>query len=352
MSSGRGRTRMALAAVAAALVGAVLVVWGIGRGGLVVYCAHDRVYSESILERFTEETGIAVSPRFDTEATKSLGLVELIAREASSPRCDVFWNNEILGTMDLARRGLLEPYRGPGHARIPAQYRDPAGLWTGFAARMRVWIVNVDKVAPTREGVRAALRGDLSRVCIARPLFGTTLTHYCVLSDLWGMDALRRWHRDWRERRAREVPGNSTVKDLVADGALDLGLTDTDDFFLARDAGRPVAMVPFRASDLGGEERNGAGGLRRVILIPNTVAIVKGTGRLEDAKRLVDWLLSGGTELALARSRARQIPLGKVDPGELPPEVAELAALVGEGYPLGGLLPAREACIEWLKAER
>jgi len=343
--------RFAVAAVAAVLVAAGVLLWRAG-GGLVVYCAHDRVYSEDILTRFTEETGIAVTPRFDTEATKSLGLVEQIAREAAAPRCDVFWNNEVLGTMDLARRGLLESYQGPGHARIPEKYRDPEGRWTGFAARMRVWIVNTDKLAPARNGVRSALKGDLSRVCIARPLFGTTLTHYCVLSDLWGLDALKTWHRDWRARGARELPGNSTVKDLVAAGTCDLGLTDTDDFFLAKDEGRPVAMVPFRTGDVGSSRSSGKPSPRRVILIPNTVGIVKGTSRLDDAKRLVDWLVSAETELALARSRARQIPLGKVNPAELPGEVAKLAALVGEGYPLGGLLPAREAIIEWLKTER
>ncbi|MHC4247604.1 MAG: extracellular solute-binding protein [Planctomycetota bacterium] len=351
MSSAGLRTRIALAAAAAALVAAGVLLWGTG-GGLVVYCAHDRVYSEEVLAKFTEETGIAVSPRFDTEATKSLGLVEQIAREAAAPRCDVFWNNEVLGTMDLARRGLLEPYAGRGHTRIPEQYRDPGGLWTGFAARMRVWIVNTDKVKPTREAVRSRVAGDLSRVAVARPLFGTTLTHYCVLSDLWGLDALKAWHRQWRARGVREVPGNSTVKDLVADGTLDLGLTDTDDFFLAKDAGSPVAMVPFRTGDIGAGPTNGSRPPDRVILIPNTVAVVKGTRRPDDAKRLVDWLLSEETELALARSRARQIPLGEVDAGELPADVAALAALVGEGYPLGGLTPAREACIEWLKAER
>jgi iron(III) transport system substrate-binding protein len=329
------------------LVTAAIFLPRLGGGRLVVYCAHDRVYSESILSSFTDETGIAVSPRFDTEATKSLGLVEQIAREAAAPRCDVFWNNEPLGTMDLARRGLLEVYRGPGFARIPTRYRDAGGRWTGFAARMRVWIVNTDSLKPTREAVRSRLAGDISRVAIARPLFGTTLTHYSVLADLWGIEPLKRFHRDWRARGVREVPGNSTVKDLVAGGVCDLGLTDTDDFFLAIDAGSPVAMLPFRTGDLGVAPASG-----QAILIPNTVAIVKGTRRLDDAQRLVDWLLSAESELALARSRARQIPLGQVDPTELPPEVARLTALIGDGYALGGLLKSREACIKWLKAER
>jgi len=41
---------------------------------LVVYCAHDAAFSEEILKAFEKKTGIKVEPRFDTEATKSLGL--------------------------------------------------------------------------------------------------------------------------------------------------------------------------------------------------------------------------------------------------------------------------------------
>ncbi|MDP6108080.1 MAG: hypothetical protein QGI33_06570 [Candidatus Brocadiia bacterium] len=39
---------------------------------------------------------------------------------------------------------------------------------------------------PREEAVTAALAGDLSRVAIAKPLYGTTLSHYSVLWDLCG----------------------------------------------------------------------------------------------------------------------------------------------------------------------
>ena len=60
---------------------------------LVIYCAHDAIYSEAILEHFTQKTGIKVTPRFDSEATKSLGLTELLVQEKDHPRCDVYWSN-------------------------------------------------------------------------------------------------------------------------------------------------------------------------------------------------------------------------------------------------------------------
>ena len=99
-----------------ALLFAAFVVWHVVRHhgrdhALVVYCAHDAIFSERILKRFEQETGIPIAVRFDTEATKSLGLVDLIIREKEAPRCDVFWNNELLGMFDLQEKGVLSPTR-------------------------------------------------------------------------------------------------------------------------------------------------------------------------------------------------------------------------------------------------
>jgi len=312
----------------AALTGA----WLYHRSGpprLTVYCAHDSIYAESILRDFTRQTGIPVAARYDTEATKSLGLTELLVREKDAPRCDVFWNNELLGTLDLQEKGILAPYRGPGWQRIPANFKDADGHWTGFAARMRVEISQAQKAAPF----------DLARFAIAKPLYGTTLTHYAVLWQRQGREKTIAWHRDWRARDVRELRGNAAVKDAVANGACDAGFTDTDDFFQAKDAGQPVIMRPVQLDD-------GA-----TICIPNTVAIIRGTRRETDARRLVDFLLSAETELALARSKSRQIPLGPVPEEQVPAEVRELRGWTADAVPLANLLPARNECLAWLKAE-
>ena len=147
--------------------------------------------------------------RYDTEATKSLGLVELLLQEKAHPRCDVFWNNELLGTLQLADEGLLLPYRGSGYERIPAAFKDADGRWAGFAARLRLWIVNTNRLAPTEAAIQQAASGDLDRMVIAKPLYGTTRTQYTVLWKLWGRDKLLAWDRDRRARHLREVDGNS-----------------------------------------------------------------------------------------------------------------------------------------------
>jgi iron(III) transport system substrate-binding protein len=306
---------------------------------LVVYCAHDAFFAEEILDRFEQETGIPVSIKFDTEATKSLGLTNQILAEREHPRCDVFWNNELLGTVSLQAAGVLEPYRGPGFARIPAEFKDPQGHWTGFAARLRVYIVNTDRMPATDEAIETRLSGDLSRFAVARPMFGTTLTHYSALWREWGGSKLQAWHRETRARGLVEATGNAHVRDLVASGTCDFGWTDTDDYFGARDHQSPVAMLPVRLTD------------GSTIAIPNSVCIMRGTRRPEQARRLVDFLLSSEIELALSRSAARQIPLGTVDERTVTADVRQLRAWALEGYDLRQLPEARAACLAWLTSE-
>jgi iron(III) transport system substrate-binding protein len=307
---------------------------------LVVYCAHDQEFAESILNDFARQSGINVSVRYDTEATKSLGLVNLLVQEKEHPQCDVFWNNELLGTCELKEQGLLVPYRGAGFERIPEQYKNPEGDWAGFAARLRVFIVNTSKFAGGLEDIEKRLADgpDLTHVAIARPLFGTTLTQYTLLWQEWGEEKLKEWHADTRRRGIRVVAGNAAVKTHVADGSCDFGFTDTDDFFVAQDAGNPVKMFPVRLRG-------------KTICIPNTVAIIKGTRHLAEAQTLVDYLLSAETELALSRSASRQVPLGPVPADELRADVRPLVEWAAEGADLRPLLPARRAVVEWLKAE-
>ncbi len=320
------------------LLGMLLLVWQtLDRDKLVVYCAHDAVFAEAILRDFEKRTGIPVVVKFDTEATKSLGLAEQIIRERAKPQCDVFWNNELLGTLDLAERGILEPYKGKGWARIPEKWRDNDGRWSGFAGRLRMTI--------HRDGIpwkNDALDDDLTHFAMAKPLYGTTLTHYTALWSLWGGERMKAWHYGTREHGLREVNGNAAVKELVANGACDAGWTDTDDYFEARDAEAAVAAEPVVLE-------NGA-----TICIPNTVAIIHDTQRLVEARKLADFLLSAQTELALAKSKSRQIPLGTLsekETAQIPGEVRALLPAATRGTPLKDLLKARNECLEWLKGE-
>lgn len=333
-------SRAAGGVLAAALLAGVAVLWAVRDGGedpLVVYCAHDSIYSEAILREFERRTGIPLAVTFDTDAARSLGLTNLIIQQRDHPQCDVFWNNQVLTTVELQRQGLLEPYRGPGWGRIPDAYKDPQGYWTGFAARLRVYIVNIQRLPANQPAVDEAMSGDLRRMAVARPLYGTTLSHYALLWHRHGGDEVKRLHFEMRRRNIVETAGNAQVRHLVASGVCDFGWTDTDDYFVAKDDGVPVQLMPIRVD----------GGT--TVCIPNSVAIIKGTTRRIQAERLVDFLLSADTELKLARCKSRQIPLGPVDESRIPGDVRQLRVWAADGARCTPELADSHAqCLQWL----
>lgn len=307
---------------------------------LVIYCAHDATYAQPVLDEFTKQTGIEIDVRFDEESNKSLGLTNLLIAEKDQPRCDVFWNNQTLGTIRLQSEGVLQPYVSPNAERIPETFRDNDGYWTGFAARLRVYIVNTDLLEPTEVAVAKRLtQSSLSSIAIAKPIFGTTLSHYSVLAAELGIDGLKKWHEDLQRRGIREVRGNSMSKDLVVSGACAVGFTDTDDAFAAIDQAAPVDMVPIRTP-------NGS-----TICLPNSVAMIRNCRHPEQAQEFIDFALSPEVEILLANGGARQIPLGPVDEKSLPPELRELKQWASEGAALEDAAKLNGRVLDWLRSE-
>lgn len=271
-----------------------------GEPVVVVYTALDRILSEPILHAFEQQTGIRARPVYDVEAAKTTGLVSRLLARREAPDCDVFWNNEMLQTMRLAELGLLATYRSPQARRIPQRYRDPAGRWTGFAARMRLIIYNRQRVAsddPPRSLQDLIDPRWHANAAIARPFFGTTLTHMVLLHEAWGAQRLAGYCGALRANGVVLAPGNAAVRDLVARGEVAFGLTDTDDAHAAVLAGRSVGVVVPDAD-------------QGVVLIPNTVAMISGCEHPESARMLIDFLLSPEVERRLAAGRGAQIPLG------------------------------------------
>lgn len=277
------------------------------RDEVAVYTALDQTYSEPIFGEFEEATGTRVLAVYDTEASKTVGLVNRILAEMDRPQCDVFWNNEIIRTLVLKRRGALQPYLSPEREHFPEEYRDPEGYWTGFAARARVIIVNTDLVDSGTDGdgpARPARLRDLGdprwrgRIGLANPLFGTTGTHLAALFTVWGATETRAYFRALvNDNGAQVLPGNAQVKNAVAAGKLAAGLTDSDDANLALLEGKPVDIIFPDADGMG------------TLLIPNSVALVARCPHPAAGRKMIDFLLARATEETLCRSRSAQIPL-------------------------------------------
>ncbi len=307
----------------ALLASALLVLGGCGSGSdqrVVLYCALDREFAEVILRDFQDATGLEVVPRFDAEANKSVGLIEDLLREAGHPRCDVHWNNEILGTLRLQKAGVLASYASPSGDPFAESWKATDRTWHAFAARARVILVNT-RLVPREQFPKSW--HDLTqpqwarRLAMAKPQFGTTATQAACLFQAWGMDKASDFYRKLRGG-VQIVPGNKQVAEGVGRGDFALGLTDTDDAMAEVEAGRPVALVfPDRDAP--------ADSLLGTLLIPNTVALIKGGPNPEGGKKLIDYLLGPEVEKKLSRGPGRQIPLNPQVQASLPEAMRDVA---------------------------
>jgi iron(III) transport system substrate-binding protein len=140
---------------------------------------------------------------------------------------------------------------------------------------------------------------------MARPLTGTTLTHVAALYAARGPE----WTDSFLDRAEASglafVQSNGQVMRLVREGQMAFGLTDTDDARVALAGGYPVAQVYPDQADADHRDARGT------LLIPNTVAILAGAPHPENARKLVDYILSEEVEAALAASDSAQIPVRK-----------------------------------------
>jgi len=269
---------------------------------VVIYTALDRMFSEPILDEFERTTGIRVLAKYDTEATKTVGLVNAIRSEKDRPRCDVFWNNEVVNTIRLKDEGLLELYRPQAADVFPDEFRDPSGYWSGFAARARVLIVNTNLVAHGEEPNSIHDLADprwKGMTGIAKPLFGTTATHAACLFAELGREEAEMFFRGLKENEVRVESGNKSVALSVTAGRLAFGLTDTDDAIIELESGQPVRIV----------YPDCAPGELGVLFIPNTLALIKDAPHPEAGKKLIEYLLSPEVESKLAEAKSAQIPL-------------------------------------------
>lgn len=282
-----------------------------GGNDVSLYVALDEQHSKRLIQRFETDSGLSVRPRFDTEASKTVGLVSAIVEESRSgrPRCDVFWNNELAHTVRLAQMGMLSNYESPSAVAIPAEYKDADGAWTGFAARARVLIVNRELIPDEADYPKSmwdfADPKWKGKCGIARPLTGTTLTHFAALQHVLGRAEFDEWVDGLFANDVAFLQSNGATMRAVRDGKLAFAFTDTDDYHVALSKGAPVACVfPDQGDDQVG-----------TMLIPNSVSIVKGGPNPEGARKLVDWILSESTEALLAAAKSAQIPLRNTVPG-------------------------------------
>ena len=254
----------------------LLVGCGSKRDSLTIYTSQDQVYAEPILRDFEKQSGIKIRAIYDSEAVKTVGLVNRLIFEKNNPQCDLFWNNEELRTRQLATKGVLNT-----SMRIEV-----------FGTRTRQWVWNTNQIS------MASIPKDLftltnahwrSKVAIALPLFGSTSTHFQILRQKWGKERWEQWCRGLIANDVITVDGNSVVVQLVGRGEVALGITDSDDIRAGLKNQLPIA---------------GKSIVEDGFIIRNSIGYIAGSPFQNLSKRLAEYLQSNSVKDSLIEAGA------------------------------------------------
>lgn len=271
---------------------------------VVVYTSVDQVYSEPLFAKFTEKTGIQVSPVYDIEASKTVGLANRLIAEKEKPQADVFWSGEILQTINLKQEGVLEAADIEAASALPASFVDADRQWFAFGGRARVLIYNETLISAAELPLTTEAFAEGTRVAdsaIAYPVFGTTATQVAALYADWGPERARDYFTGLRDAGVSVLEGNSLVKDFVSQEKLAMGLTDTDDAFAEMKTNPDLAILLLDQAE----------GELGAMVIPNTAARIKNCPHPDTADAFLEYLLSAEAEQELVNIGWIHIPVNQ-----------------------------------------
>ena len=283
---------------------------------LTVYSAQHESLVRTMLEGFTEETGIALEFRDANDAE----LANQIVQEGEASPADVFLTENSPSIDVLDREGLLAPLDQATLDQVGAQYRPSSGNWTGFAARSTVLVHNPAQL-PAAE-VPASIM-DLAnpewqdRIGIAAGGADFQAIVAGVLA-LRGEEATRAW-LEGLARNADVYPSNTAVMVAADEGEIDAGVMYHYYFY------RDRAENGLKSDDAELHFfRNGDPG---AFLSVSGAGVLASSDQPEEAQRLVAYLTGEAAQQRLAESTALEYAVATgVPSAEVLPPLEELQA--------------------------
>jgi iron(III) transport system substrate-binding protein len=199
---------------------------------LNLYSSRHYQTDEALYSNFTKATGIKVNRIEGGEDP----LIERIRNEGARSPADVLitvdagrlWRAEQIGLFQPVKSAVLD-------ARIPANLREPGGLWYGFSTRARVIAYNKAKVQPGEirtyeELADAKWKG---RVCMRSSTSIYNLSLLGAMIDHLGEAKAEFWAKGVRANLAQEPRGGDTDQ-LKAVAAGQCDVTISNQYYYAR----------------------------------------------------------------------------------------------------------------------
>ncbi|HKY01977.1 MAG TPA: Fe(3+) ABC transporter substrate-binding protein [Burkholderiales bacterium] len=248
---------------------------------LNIYSSRHYQTDEALYSGFTAQTGIKINR---IEAAED-PLIERIRNEGEKSPADVLITVDAGRLWRAEQLGLFQPVKTPTlDSRIPANFREPNGMWYGFSMRARVIAYDKARVKPEQIQTYATLADPkwAGKVCVRSSSHIYNLSLLSAMIETRGEAKATEWAKGVKANLAREPKGGDTdqIKGVAA-GECELALvnhyyyarlvrsTKTDEQAIAEKVG-----VVFPNANEGGTHVNisGAGVLKHA---PNRDAAIK-----------------------------------------------------------------------------
>ena len=269
-----------------------------GSGSLTILGTPQEEYIQGITKAFEAECGIKTTY---VRLSSGEALAKLRADKAN-PQFSVWWGGPADGYIAANKEGLLEAYQPKGVDKIPAQYKDQGGVWTGiYVGALGVALntkvlrdKNLPEPASWADLTKPAYKGQIS---IAHPASsGTSYTFvatqmFLVNKDIEkGFAYLKQFHQNVLQyQKTGAAPARQAGQGEVA-----IGIVFSHDIVAAIEEGFKDLKIMFPSEGTGYE----IGGMALVKNAPDPVA----------GKTFMDWAITVKAQEMGPQFKAYQLP--------------------------------------------
>lgn len=279
---------------------------------LVVYSSVDEENSRVILEAFSKATGVGVDMVF----LSSGPAMSRIEAEKNNPQADVWFGAPNENHIIAKKSGLTQPHVSREAGRLADSFKDAEGYWHAFYMNPLGFGVLPRELEKSGKPVPRSwksLANPAYKGMIQMPSPQSSGTSYALVLTLIRImgedDAFKFMARMNPNIQTYTQSGTAPSKNLAI-GETQIAIQFTPAFLKLFDEGYPVEVV-FPEEGVGFEAA--------------AISILKGAKRLDDAKKLVDWIVSAKGQKAIVDARTYFFPVrGDVSAGKGVPAISEI----------------------------
>lgn len=281
-------------------------------GPITVYSGREEELVAPLFEQYEEETGNEVDVRYGDSAE----LAATILEEGDNTPADVFFSQDAGALGALEQEGRFSELDEEIVADVDARYRSADGRWVGTSGRARVIAYD------SRELSEADLPDSVLDLTDSQwegrvgwaPTNGSFQAFVTALRLTEGEETAREWLEGMDANGTESFDGNSSIRDAIAAGEIDLGLINH--YYVAQAQEEEGADYPVEVHFPGGD----VGAMVNVA----GAGVLASSDRQDAAGEFVEFLLSPEAQRFFAEE-TKEYPL--IDGIEADPRVVPLSEI-------------------------